>query len=71
MNKTTDDYDSPWKEALTRYFPEFLDFYFPLAKLLYERDWGKQQVIDLFAVIDWLMTLPPELEKNSGLRLVN
>ena len=64
MSKPTDDYDSPWKEALTRYFPEFLDFYFPLAKLLYEKDWGKQQVIDLFAVIDWLMTLPPELEKQ-------
>ncbi|PZV23902.1 MAG: hypothetical protein DCF12_18210 [Snowella sp.] len=31
MNNSTDDYDSPWKEALTRYFPEFLDFYFPLA----------------------------------------
>jgi hypothetical protein len=35
-----------------------------VAKLLYERDWGKQQIIDLFAVIDWLMTLPPELEKQ-------
>jgi hypothetical protein len=35
-----------------------------LAKLLYERDWGKQQIIDLFAVIDWLITLPPELEKQ-------
>ena len=35
-----------------------------LAKLLYERDWGKQQIIDLFSVIDWLMTLPPELEKQ-------
>jgi hypothetical protein len=35
-----------------------------LARLLYERDWGKQQIIDLFAVIDWLMTLPPELEKK-------
>jgi hypothetical protein len=31
MNNPTDDYDSPWKEALTRYFAEFLDFYFPLA----------------------------------------
>ena len=30
-----------------------------LAKLLYERDWGKQQIIDLFAIIDWLMNLPP------------
>jgi hypothetical protein len=35
-----------------------------LAKLLYEKDWGKQRIIDLFAVIDWLMTLPPELEKQ-------
>jgi hypothetical protein len=35
-----------------------------LAKLLYERDWGKQQIIDLFSIIDWLMTLPPELEKQ-------
>jgi hypothetical protein len=35
-----------------------------LARLLYERDWGKQQILDLFAVIDWLMTLPPELEKQ-------
>jgi hypothetical protein len=31
MNSSNDDYDSPWKEALTRYFPQFLDFYFPLA----------------------------------------
>jgi hypothetical protein len=35
-----------------------------LAKLLYEKDWEKQQIIDLFAVIDWLMTLPPALEKK-------
>jgi hypothetical protein len=26
-----DDYDSPWKDALTRYFPEFMSFYFPEA----------------------------------------
>jgi hypothetical protein len=26
-----DDYDTPWKEALTRYFPEFMWFYFPEA----------------------------------------
>lgn len=26
-----------------------------LAKLLYERHWDKQQIIDLFGVIDWLM----------------
>jgi len=26
-----DDYDSPWKEAIERYFPEFMAFYFPDA----------------------------------------
>lgn len=26
-----DDYDSPWKEAIERYFPDFLHFYFPQA----------------------------------------
>lgn len=24
-----DDYDTPWKNALSRYFPEFMAFYFP------------------------------------------
>jgi hypothetical protein len=23
-----DDYDTPWKDAVTRYFPEFVAFYF-------------------------------------------
>ena len=26
-----DDYDSPWKEAIERYLPEFMAFYFPAA----------------------------------------
>ena len=26
-----DDYDTPWKEAVTNYFPEFMAFYFPDA----------------------------------------
>ena len=26
-----DDYDSPWKEAIERYFADFLQFYFPAA----------------------------------------
>ena len=26
-----DDYDSPWKEAIERYFPDFMQFYFPAA----------------------------------------
>jgi hypothetical protein len=33
-----------------------------LSRLLYERDWDKQRIIDLFSVIDWMMRLPPELE---------
>ena len=26
-----DQYDTPWKEAIERYFPEFMAFYFPKA----------------------------------------
>ena len=33
-----------------------------LMRLLYERDWDKQRIIDLFSVIDWMMWLPEELE---------
>lgn len=35
-----------------------------LARLLYERDWDKQRIIDLFAVVDWLLRLPAELENQ-------
>ena len=37
-----DDYDSPWKEAVEHYFPEFMEFYFPEA--FAEIDWSKEQV---------------------------
>ena len=43
-----DDFDTPWKDALTRYLPEFLACYFPQAH----------------AVIDWLLHLPAELERR-------
>jgi hypothetical protein len=33
-----------------------------LARLLYERDWDKQRILDLFGIIDWLMKLPQDLE---------
>ena len=33
----TDDYDSPWKEAVEHYFSAFMEFYFPEAFL--EIDW--------------------------------
>ena len=37
-----DDYDSPWKNAVEHYFPEFMAFYFPdaYAKI----DWSKEPV---------------------------
>lgn len=34
-----DDYDSPWKEAIESYFPEFMAFYFPAAYA--QIDWSK------------------------------
>lgn len=137
-----DDYDTPWKDALTRYFPEFVAFYFPvahrqidrtgpwkpdsfgyelfgcemgirfpyvklndyagrlpqllqeqnvfglvtaahlltqqtkgrhvkrhavkwyLARILYERNWDKQRIVDLFNIIDWMMQIPPSLQSQ-------
>jgi len=34
-----DEYDSPWKEAVEHYFPEFMEFYFPEAYT--QIDWSK------------------------------
>ena len=33
-----------------------------LVRLLYERDWNKQRILELFAVLDWMMRLPKEFE---------
>ncbi len=35
-----------------------------LVQLLYQRGWGKQQVIDLFSVMDWMMRLPEHLKRS-------
>ena len=37
---------------------------FALIKSLYQRNWDKQRVINLFAVIDWMMRLPKALEQE-------
>lgn len=37
MSEQRTDYDSPWKEVIEAYFPQFLEFFFPLA----------------YAAIDW------------------
>jgi len=34
-----DDYDSPWKEIMEKYFPEFIEFFFPDA--YQDIDWSK------------------------------
>ena len=35
-----------------------------LTRLLYLRNWDKQSIIDLYFVIDWMMRLPAELERD-------
>ncbi|MEI7708742.1 MAG: DUF4351 domain-containing protein [Chlorobium sp.] len=42
MELLNDQYDSPWKEAIEHYFPEFMTFYFPDANA--EIDWTKEHV---------------------------
>jgi hypothetical protein len=40
VQKTPDDYDSPWKDALREFFSEFMKFFFPSA---YEQiDWREE-----------------------------
>lgn len=34
-----------------------------LTKLLYEKGYSKEQVLDLYSFIDWVLTLPAALEK--------
>jgi len=47
------------KNAVERYKAKQL-----LVRLLYQRKWDKQRIIDLFGVIDWMMRLPEELEQQ-------
>ena len=42
MELLNDHYDSPWKEAIEQYFPEFMTFYFPDA--YGGIDWTKEHV---------------------------
>ena len=35
-----------------------------LVRLLYTQGWDRQRVIDLFAIIDWMLALPKELEQK-------
>lgn len=40
MNTSRDDYDTPWKDAVRRYLPAFMGFYFPLAHAAI--DWSQE-----------------------------
>ena len=42
MHSDHDDYDSPWKEAIERYLPEFMAFFFPAAHAAI--DWSQGYV---------------------------
>lgn len=44
----TADYDSPWKVALHKY----------------ERNLGKDDVRELFRLLDWMLVLPDDLEER-------
>ncbi len=35
-----------------------------LVRLLYERDWTRQRILDFFSVLDWMMRLPREFEQR-------
>jgi flagellar biosynthesis/type III secretory pathway protein FliH len=35
-----------------------------LIRLLYRQGWARQQVLELFAVLDWMMRLPPHLKQR-------
>lgn len=41
-NAVSDDYDSPWKEALVLYSRDFFAFFFPAIES--EIDWGRKPV---------------------------
>ncbi len=48
------EFDSPWKEALEKYFEEFILFFFPY----------------IHADIDWLIALPPLLEEEFKAEII-
>jgi hypothetical protein len=67
-----DQYDSPWKEAVERYFPEFMAFYFPTAYA--EIDWAKGYVFldqELQAVVQDAELGKRFVDKLARIELLN
>jgi Domain of unknown function (DUF4351) len=44
---------------------------FAVTRRLYDRGFGRQDIINVYRFIDWVMTLPPELEKDFQQELRN
>ena len=53
-------------DARSRYAAKFR-----LVRLLYQRGWAKQRVVDLFAILDWMMRLPKELDRSLWQEIVS
>ena len=67
-----DQYDSPWKEAVEHYLPEFMAFYFPDASA--EIDWAKDYVFldkELRAVVQDAELGTRFVDKLVGVELLN
>jgi hypothetical protein len=59
MNEAA-DYDGAWKEALEIYLRPFL-----------ERGYERKDILELFRLIDWLLTLPDQLAVAFREDLIN
>lgn len=46
------------------------EFKVRLTELLFARNWDAQRVRDLFGVLDWMMTIPPGLQDELAVRIV-
>ena len=55
-----DDYDSPWKEAVESYFPEFIEFYFPDASRQIDWACGYQFLDQELRALRWVGGPMPE-----------
>lgn len=58
-------------QATNRNPSERLQWKLTLAKSLYQRGYSRQDIVDLFRLINWMMTLPEELEQSFTLEITN
>jgi hypothetical protein len=78
MTEQRDEFDSPWKDILEAYFQDFVhlrtkatredaqlrkEWKFRLTRRLYEQDYKRQDILNLFRFLDWMMELPDGLKQ--------